>query len=163
MTTLAYLLILLGLIGSVLPFLPGPPLIWLGILLFASADNFATVGWPTLTILGILAFLAWGSELFLTPILSRRSGASWRSIFAAIVGGLIGGLFLSALPVLGTLTGSVVGAAVGMWLVEYYVRQDSTAATRAVIIYASGMALSAILEVILAVGMVLIFAWQLFV
>ena len=48
-----YALVVLGLIGAVLPVLPGPILIWLGVLVWAWADGFATVNWWTLGILGV--------------------------------------------------------------------------------------------------------------
>ncbi len=77
---LAYLLMFVGLIGSVLPLVPGPIFIWLGALLWAANDGFQAVGWPTLLFLGVLTILAWSSDLLLTTLFSRRGGASWKAI-----------------------------------------------------------------------------------
>ena len=60
---LAYLLMFVGLIGSVLPLVPGPVFIWLGALVWAANDGFQAVGWPTLLFLGLLTVLAWSSDL----------------------------------------------------------------------------------------------------
>ena len=58
--TAAVLLIVAGLAGTVLPALPGPPLVFAGLLLGAWIDGFNKVGGWTLTILAILSFAASG-------------------------------------------------------------------------------------------------------
>src|SRR5258707_14610976 len=105
---LGYALIFLGLVGAVVPVLPGPLLIWLGTLAWAWGDHFIRINWPTLVGLGVLALLALGADLFLTTVMTRRVGASWRSIGGAIAGGLVGGAFLSEIPVLGTIAGALI-------------------------------------------------------
>jgi uncharacterized protein len=152
----------IGLAGSVIPVLPGPMLIWLGALVWAWADGFTRVGWGTLTLLAVLALAAWGSDLFLTTVMSRRAGASWKAILGAIVGGIVGAGLLSALPILGTVLGAVLGAIGGMWLVEYWDKGNPRAATTAVQAYIASMIFAAILEMVIALVMVVIFASQAF-
>ncbi|MCA1925092.1 MAG: DUF456 family protein, partial [Thiobacillus sp.] len=53
--TLAAVLIAVGFAGLVLPMLPGIPLVFAGLVLLAWAENFAYVGWTTLSLLGVLA------------------------------------------------------------------------------------------------------------
>lgn len=158
----AYILIVAGLAGAVIPVLPGPILIWFGALVWAWADGFANIGWGTLTILGILALVAWGSDIVLSTVMSRRAGASWRAILGSIVGGLIGAGLLSALPVLGTILGALLGAIAGMWAVEYWVRGNVQAATQAVQSYISSVIAASLVEMTLALLMVAIFAYQAF-
>lgn len=150
----------LGLIGTILPILPGLPLIWAGAFLWAWADGFQQVGWPTLIVLAILAIGGWGVSLLVTPAMSRRAGVSWRAIGGAILGGLLGGIFLSVLPVIGTFFGALLGAVLGMWFVEYQIRGDEQAATAAVRAYLSGVAVTAALNLLLALIMIAIFLWQ---
>ncbi len=158
-----YLLMFLGLAGSVLPLLPGPLVIWVGVLTWAWGDGFVKLGWPTLTVLAVLALTAWAADIFLTMVISRRAGASWRAIGGAILGGLLGGIFLSALPVIGTLAGAAIGAVVGMWTVEYYAKHhNSAAATAAVRAYIASMLVGAALEVLISFAMIGLFAWQAF-
>lgn len=161
-SALAYLLIIIGLAGSVIPVLPGPFLIWIGALVWAYADGFTRIGWGTLTFLGLLAVIAWGSDLFLSTVMSRRAGASWRSILGAIVGGLVGAGVLSALPILGTILGAILGAVAGMWLVEYWAKGNAQAATTAVQAYLSSIVVAALIEMMIALIMVGIFAWRAF-
>ena len=90
LAVVAIILMGIGFIGVIVPLLPGLPLIWLGILLWAWGDNFAQIGWPTLIILGVIMAAGWGVDLLLAPAISRRAGVSWRAI---------GGQFLAGLPV----------------------------------------------------------------
>ena len=159
---LGYALVVLGLIGAVLPVLPGPILIWLGVLLWAWADGFVAVNWWTLGILGLLAALAWASDLFFTTTLSRRAGVSWRAIGGALICGVLGGIFLSGVPVLGTLFGALVGALAGMLVIERGIKGNWPAAWAAVRAYVVATAVSTGFELVVALLMVGIFLWQVF-
>lgn len=160
---LGFVLIILGLIGSVVPILPGPFIIWLGALLWAWGDGFVRIGWPLLTVLFLLAIFAWASDVLINMMLSRKAGASWRAIGGSIVGGLIGGFVLSGVfPVVGSLVGALAGAPAGAFLVEYMSTRNSAAAFVAVRAYIGSMLIASLLEVIIAVAMVSLFAWQAF-
>ena len=126
---ISYLLIVLGVVGAMVPVLPGPPFIWLGVLVWAWADDFARIGWPTLLFLALLTVIAWGADLALSFISSRRSGAGWRSIGVSILGGLVGAILLSSIPVVGTFVGAAVGSISALWLMEYRRAQRSSAAS----------------------------------
>lgn len=159
---IGYALIVLGLIGAVLPVLPGPILIWLGVLVWAWADGFVAVNWWTLGALGLLAALAWASDLFFTTTLSRRAGVSWRAIAGALVCGVLGGIVLSGVPVLGTLFGALIGAVVGMLVIERSIKGEWPAAWAAVRAYVAATALSTGFELVVALLMVGVFVWQAF-
>ena len=160
---LAYLLMFVGLIGSVLPLVPGPIFIWLGALLWAANDGFQAVGWPTLLFLGVLTILAWSSDLLLTAVFSRRSGASWKAILGAILGGFVGGIFFGGWsPILGTLVATVLGAIAGMVVMETIDKRDMRVAIHATRGYVVGLLAYSALEAALALVMILIFFWQAF-
>ena len=158
--TLGYALVVLGLIGAVLPLLPGPILIWLGVLVWAWADGFVEVNWWTLGILGLLAAMAWASDLFFTTTLSRRADVTWRAIGGALVCGVLGGILLSGVPILGTLFGALIGALVGMLVIERSIKGEWSAAWSAVRAYALATAVSTGFELVIALLMVGIFLWQ---
>lgn len=158
----AYVLIALGVIGTVVPVLPGPLLIWVGAWLWAWADGFYRIGWGTLTVLALLAGLAWGADLLLSTVMSRRAGASWYAILGAVVGGLLGALLLSFIPILGTLLGALVGAVAGMWAVEYWRKRDTQAATAAVRAYLASVLVGAAIKTATATVMIIIFAVRAF-
>ena len=160
---LAYLLMFVGLIGSLLPLVPGPIFVWLGALLWATNDGFQAVGWPTLLFLGILTVLAWSSDLLLTTVFSRRLGASWKAILGAILGGFAGGiLFGGWIPILGTLLATVLGAIVGMVAMEAIDKRDLRVALHATRGYMVGVLASSAIEAALAMLMIVTFLWQAF-
>lgn len=119
---LAVLLVLIGLAGTVLPALPGAPLVFAGLLIAAWIDHFQKVGWITLTVLFILVLLTFAIEVAAAGLGAKRVGASKLAVFGAAVG-TIAGLFLG-IP--GLLFGPFVGAALG----EYLARRDLRQAGR---------------------------------
>lgn len=160
---LAYLLMFIGLIGSLLPVVPGPVLIWLGALLWAANDGYEAVGWPTLLALLLLTILAWSSDLLLTTVLSRRVGASWKAILGAILGGLAGGVFFGGwIPILGTLLATIAGAVLGMVAMEMLDKRNLRLAIRSSQGYLLAVLASSAVEAALALVMILLFVWQAF-
>ena len=180
-----YALIFLGIVGALVPVLPGPLLIWLGAFVWAWADGFDHIGWPTLLVLAVLTIIAWAADLGLSLFSSRRSGAGWRSIFVSILGGLAGAIVLSSVPVIGTFIGAVVGSIAALWVMEFRraqlsaasatgagagdertgeatARANRAAATQAVKGYVSGFFLAMAVEFVVSVIMLSIFAWQAF-
>ncbi len=117
LSLLAVLLVIIGLAGTVLPALPGVPLIFGGLLLIAYQDGFNKVGAVTLVILGILAALAFAIDYVAAIFGAKRVGASRLAIIGATVG-TIAGLFLGFV---GLIFGPFVGAAAG----EFIARQDA--------------------------------------
>ena len=112
LTTLAIVLVIIGLAGTVLPALPGVPLIFGGLLLIAYQDGFNKVGIVTLVILGILAVLAFAIDYVAAIFGAKRAGASRLAIVGATVGTLLGLFFGFA----GLTFGPFVGAAAGEFI-----------------------------------------------
>ena len=139
-------LTLLGLAGLLLPALPGAPLLFVGLLLAAWAENFAFVGWKTLVILGIMALLTYVVEFAASAFGVKRFGASNRAMVGAMVGGMAGLFF--GLP--GVLLGPFVGAVIG----ELSLRRSLPEAGRAGIGASVGMALGVAAKLALGFGMV---------
>ncbi|MEO7433263.1 MAG: DUF456 domain-containing protein [Dokdonella sp.] len=106
---LAAVLILVGIVGSVLPVLPGVPIVFAGMLLAAWADQFAHVGTITLTILGVLTVIALVIDFVAGVMGAKRVGASRHAVIGAAIGTLVG-IFLG-IP--GLLLGPFVGALLG--------------------------------------------------
>ena len=119
----AVLLIAVGFAGLVLPALPGPILLFAGLWMAAWAEGFAFVGLKTLIAVGSMAVLAHLADFLAGAFGARRSGASPRAMWGALVGALVGLFF--GLP--GFLLGPFVGAALG----ELSTRWDLLSAGRA--------------------------------
>lgn len=119
---LAIALVLVGIAGTILPALPGAPLVFAGLLLAAWIDGFQKVGWFPLVILGLLTVLTFVVDLLATGLGAKRVGASWLAVFGAAVGTVVG-LFFS-LP--GLILGPFIGAVAG----EYLARRNKDQAVK---------------------------------
>ena len=119
---LAALCVAGGLAGSVLPALPGVPLVFAGLVLGAWADDFQRVSWLTLTLLGLLTLASFAIDFLATALGARRVGATKLAVFGAMLGTL-GGLFLG-LPglVIGPFAGAVAGEMLSHGKVEQATR-----------------------------------------
>jgi uncharacterized protein YqgC (DUF456 family) len=106
---LAAALIVIGIVGAILPALPGVPLVFCGMLLAAWADGFRHVGTITLIVLGVLTVLALLIDFAAGILGAKRVGASRLAVVGAAIGTLVGIAF--GLP--GLLLGPFVGALVG--------------------------------------------------
>lgn len=126
---LAAMLIVVGLVGTILPILPGVPLVFGGMLLAAWADSFAHVGTRTLVVLGLLTVLTLIVDFVAGILGAKKVGASRHAVIGAVLGTVIGiffglpGLLLG--PFFGALIGELVaggtlrkatGVGVGAWL-----------------------------------------------
>lgn len=106
---LAVVLIVIGTAGTILPALPGVPIVYLGMILAAWAGDFSQIGWPTLTILGVLTALAVIVDLLASVFGAKRVGASGWALFGAAAGTVIGLFFFPVGLILGPFLGAVAG------------------------------------------------------
>ena len=112
-----------GLVGSVLPALPGVTLIFISALVYAFFTGFEVVGGLVLGLLALFAVLALVADFVGTSYGARRFGASnWGTAGGAIggiLGALVGLLFLG----IGSLFGLILGSVGGVFLGEYLRRR----------------------------------------
>ena len=142
----AGVLIVLGALGLLLPMLPGAPLIFLGALLAAWAEDFMYLSYGSLITLGILAALAVAVDFIAGAFGVQRFGASARAVTGATIGAVVGLFF----GIVGVLVGPFVGAVVG----ELSVRRSLAAAGRAGIGAALGLALGTAAKLAIAFAMI---------
>ncbi|HEY3290020.1 MAG TPA: DUF456 domain-containing protein [Anaerolineae bacterium] len=155
----AYLLFLLGLLFAVVPVLPGTLVVWLGIFAWASADGFHALSLPLVAVLGVIALVAVGADVYTTTILTRKSGGSWKAVFGALIGGLIGGGLLSApLPFIGTIVGGIIGSVIGVMVVEFVLHREWRQALKAGGGFLVGYFVSTAVRLVICLGLIGIFA-----
>ncbi|HLU12386.1 MAG TPA: DUF456 domain-containing protein [Arenimonas sp.] len=146
---IAAALILVGLLGTFLPVLPGLPVMFAGMWLAAWADDFQRVGVGTLVVLGLLVLLSIVVDFAASMIGARRVGASGKAIWGAGIGSVVGLFF--GLP--GLLAGPFLGASLG----ELWHGRQFRAATRVGFGTWLGLLLGAIFKLLLALAMLAIF------
>jgi len=151
--TLCVLLVVAGLIGSLLPVLPGVPMVFAGLFFGAWAGGFEQVGLWTLTALGLLAVASVGVDFWATATSTRRFGAGRAAVIGATLGLLVGMFF--SLP--GILIGPFAGAFIGHALA----RGTLMASTRAGVGAWVGILVSSVAKLLIGLLMVGVFvvAW----
>ncbi|MBA4342663.1 MAG: DUF456 domain-containing protein [Methylibium sp.] len=142
-------LIVVGLLGTVLPALPGTALVLAGIILGAWIDDFAHVGWPSLTLITLLAVLAWALEYVAGLLGAKRAGASRQALLGAALG-TVAGIFMG---LVGILFMPLLGAAAG----EYLARRDQQRAVKVGLWTWLGLMAGLLAKVVIAFMMVGIF------
>jgi uncharacterized protein YqgC (DUF456 family) len=106
---LAGVLILAGLAGTILPALPGVPLVFAGMLLAAWANGFRDVSVWVIVLLGVLTLVSLAVDFFASLLGAKRAGASTKALWGAGIG-TFAGLFFG-IP--GLLLGPFLGAVAG--------------------------------------------------
>jgi uncharacterized protein YqgC (DUF456 family) len=148
--TLAVAMVALGLVGVVMPALPGHVLILAGLVVAAWADGFAHVSAWTLGVIALVAIASYGIDFVTAAVSTRRLGASKDAMVGAALG-TMGGLFFG-LP--GLILGPFVGAVIGELIASRNLRQAGRAGIAATIGFAIGTAV----KVAFAFVMIAIFA-----
>src|SRR6266516_5930883 len=103
----ALIIVLVGLFGTVVPGLPGMPLVLAGIAMFAIGTGVRIVGPIQLVVFVLLGMLGMGLNLLGNLLGARAFGASRWGILGALVG-LVLGLLLAG-P-FGLIVGPLIGA-----------------------------------------------------
>jgi uncharacterized protein YqgC (DUF456 family) len=143
-------LIIIGIAGLFLPVIPGAVVLFAGLALAAWADDFAYVGWKTLTALGVLALLTYPADFLASAFGAKRYGASPRAVTGAVIGAIVGIFF--GLP--GVLIGPFLGAVAG----ELSTQRHLGKAGRAGIGATLGLVLGVAIKLAIAFTMLGIFA-----
>ncbi|HUF93077.1 MAG TPA: DUF456 family protein [Candidatus Limnocylindria bacterium] len=145
------LLMAAGLAGTVVPMLPGAPLVFAGALLHAYATDFATIGLGRLALLAVLAAAASGLEYLAGALGAQRFGGTR----AAVIGALIGTVVGLAWPPFGLLICPIAGAIAGQIVSTRHV----AGSVRTGVGTALGLLTGVLMHLALAVVMIALFAW----
>lgn len=146
---LAIALMVVGVVGTFLPVLPGAALVFGGMLLAAWIDNFQRVGWVTLTILAVLTVLVFVIDVVAALFGAKRVRASRLAITGAAVGTVIGIFF----GIVGILIAPFIGAFIG----ELIARGRMEPALRVGLGTWLGMAMGALAKMAIVLAMIGVF------
>ncbi len=106
---LAVILVAVGLVGVVVPAVPGTVLIFAGLFLAAWADGFERVGVVTIVLLGIVTVATYFVDLATMALGMKRLGTTRRAMAGAALGTLAGLFFGLPGIVIGPFAGAVIG------------------------------------------------------
>lgn len=139
-----------GLAGTVVPFLPGLPLIWGAALGYGIATEFGAAGWIAMTLITALLAIGIAAKLVLPKRRAEHTGAPKSTLTVGAIGGLVG-FFL--VPVVGL----PLGAITGVLLAEYRRTSDWAAARHSTKEVAIGFGLGTLAEI--GAGAAMIACW----
>ncbi len=106
---LGFLFVLLGIIGSFLPVLPGPITGWVGLLLL-HLTNSIKMNWTFLGITLAVAIFVWAIDYVIPAWGTKKFGGSKYGVWGTILGLILGIIFLGPLGIIvGPFTGAFIG------------------------------------------------------
>src|SRR5919202_2143182 len=155
---------LVGVVGAVVPVIPGPSLILGAILVWTVVNGFGNVSWVPLVAIFVILILSAGVQVLAGYWGAKRAGASKWGQIGALVGlgvGFFGLLpaFLIGGPLIGILLGPILGAFIG----EFLYRRDLELGPRANLAFKAcvgivlGSLIGNLIEGLLAFSAVVIF------
>ena len=150
---IGFLLVILGIIGSFLPVLPGPLTGWFG-LLALHFTSIIPMNWTFLGITLAIAILIWVLDYIIPAIGTKRFGGSKYGVYGTTIGLLIG--LFSPVP-FGILIGAFLGALIGELL---YDSKDTNRAIKASFGSFVGLLASATIKFSVAVVFVALFCME---
>jgi uncharacterized protein len=103
---LALLIMVVGIAGTIIPAIPGTPILLLAAVAHKIYFGEASAGWFVLILLTALTILSFVLDYAAQALGAKKLGATWKGITGAILGGVVGLFF--GIP--GIILGPFIGA-----------------------------------------------------
>ncbi len=152
LTLLAGFLLIIGILGSFLPVLPGVPVSWVGLLVFYLAPSIPMNYW-FLGITLIVAVLIFVLNLAVPAMGTKKFGGSKAGMIGATIGLVVG--LIAPIP-FGILIGPFIGAFIG----EILNKSNSKSALRAAYGSFLGLIASSVMEFLVTVAFLILFIFK---
>jgi uncharacterized protein YqgC (DUF456 family) len=139
-----------GLVGVVVPVLPGLVVSWLAVVAWAVLDGGGPVRWTAVVVVGLTAGVGY---VVAAVVPGRRTAGAGAPDWVLLVGvvGMVAGFFVA--PVVG----AVVGGVLGVWLAELARTRDARAAWAVTVETVKGVGIGVLVQ--LAAGLLMVAEW----
>ncbi|ELY49660.1 DUF456 domain-containing protein [Natronolimnohabitans innermongolicus] len=154
-TLVSIALLVGGVVGTLLPLVPGSLLSLSGVYLYWWQSGFAEPGTVALVVLTVLGLVTLFAEFFAGSLAARVGGASWTT--TTVAGGVAVVLLLVTGPV-----GLLVGLFGTVFVLEYYRRGDAAHSTRSALFATVGTLASTAIQALLTATILLAFVVTVF-
>lgn len=144
--------IVAGLAGTVIPAIPGLPLIAVGAALIGWAGDFEIVSWTTIIVLAVMAIVGVVIDTVAQTAGAQKAGASAKGIWGSVIGTIVG-VFVGGL--VGILLFPLIGAFIG----EFIAKRDMLHAGRVGVATWIGMIVGTAAKIALAFMMLGVLIW----
>ncbi len=145
---------LIGLFGLLTTIVPGLAIIWVAALVYFIVTGFSTGSIILFVVMTVLTVAGSVLDNVIMGAKARQSGASWLAIGVALLAGVVGTLLLPPF-------GGLVGALLGLFVMEYLRLRDPNKAFESAKNMAAGCGWAVLLR--FAIGSVMILMWGLYV
>jgi len=145
---LALILFVLGLLGTVLPVLPGAILIYGGMLLYGIMTQFTTLGTNFFLIQALILVLVLAVDFLASAVGTRQFKGSKQAVWGAAIGTVLGMIFFGPL---GLIIGPFLGAVIAELLQNPNLNQAIWVGIGTLIGFVSGTFLKIAIEIIMIV------------
>jgi len=149
------LVMLSGLVGIILPFLPGIPIIFGASLLFALVTKFQYLSSDTIIIFAILTGVGLLLDWVATALGVKKFGGSIRGMIGAVLG-MFAGLLIPGVNIAGFIIGSFIGA----FLFEFLGGKTWRLSLRAGFGSFIGFIAGGVLRFVIGATMIGVFIWE---
>ncbi len=152
MTTIAVIsafIMVVGLIGIVIPVLPGLLLVWVGVLLW-SINETSTIGWAVLAAATAFALLGLLLQFLVPGQRMRRAGVRTSTLIVAVICAVALGIVI---PVIGAF----IGFPLGIYVVQRTRRHGHRAAWQSTVLALKAVGLNILIE--LSAALAIIVTW----
>lgn len=107
---IGFIFIIVGLIGCVVPGVPGPPFSFLALVLLSAAKGWEPFSLNFLIIMALITIVVTALDYVIPAAGAKKFGASKYGFWGAVIGMLVGIIFF---PPLGMIIGAFLGAIIG--------------------------------------------------
>lgn len=152
---------LVGLVGIIVPILPGVVLIWLTVLAYAIVEGFSAIDWLSFATITLIALVTGTADIWMALFGAKSGGASLVSMVYGVVGSIIGFFVLgSVLPLVGSLFGGIIGYSAGVLLGQYQKQRDWRLAFKASLGGLAGWGVATFIQLGGGLMILALFVWQ---
>jgi len=151
---LTQIILVVGLFGLIVPLFPGIVVMWLAVLVYGLISGFGTLGTVLFVIITLLMLAGTTVDNLFMGAGARKGGASWMTIGAAYVAGILGTLIFP--PV-----GGLIASPLVVLLLEYRRTRDLDLAWQSLKGMATGWGLSFVAR--FGIGLVMMILWWIWV
>lgn len=138
-----------GVIGTFFPSIPGIPIIWLTMLVYAIIEGFQEISWVFLVITLLVALAVQVAEHYARAWGAKRFGAGKAGMWGAVIGSFVGLFFMP----IGLLLGPFLGAMIGELIVGRPVAEAARAGWGGLV----GVLGSVVINFVVALSMLIAF------
>ncbi len=138
-----------GVVGLVVPVMPGLILMWGAVGVWALLDGGGAWRWATFGVVTVLAIVGTVAALTLSGRKATDAGAPWWALLMAVVGAVVGFVMIP-------LVGIVVGGIAGLWLAELIRLRDPRTAWDTTWAALQGYGLGTVVQMVAGIAIILV-------